>query len=118
MVYSNTRVVAHLLRFHLGFSLQAILRASLDHNSLSVEKFSRWLRATCSILLSRNTAPDRTRVINYIEQAITVLDEHGDMSGDDGEVRHVANPSLLSTHTLPASGIPHGRTLLAVDHGV
>jgi len=60
--------------------LQAILHASLDRSALSVEKFARWLRAICTILLARNTAPDRLKAIGYIEQAITVLEEHG---GDD-----------------------------------
>jgi len=60
--------------------LQAILHASLDRSALSVEKFARWLRAICTILLARNTAPDRLKAIGYIEQAITVLEVHG---GDD-----------------------------------
>jgi hypothetical protein len=59
---------------------QAILRASLDRSALSVEKFARWLRAICTMLLARNTAPDRLKAIGYIEQAIVVLEEHG---GDD-----------------------------------
>jgi hypothetical protein len=60
--------------------LQAILHASLDRSALSVEKFARWLRAICTMLLARNTAPDRLKAISYIEQAIVVLEEHG---GDD-----------------------------------
>ncbi|KAI0307448.1 hypothetical protein B0F90DRAFT_1812932 [Multifurca ochricompacta] len=61
----------------------AILHASLDRNALSVGKFARWLRAICTMLLSRNTAPDRLKAIGYVEQAIAVLEEHG---GDgDGE---------------------------------
>ncbi|KAI0248099.1 hypothetical protein BJV78DRAFT_1132012, partial [Lactifluus subvellereus] len=59
---------------------QAILHASLDRKALSVEKFARWLRAICTMLLARNTAPDRLKAIGYIEQAIVVLEEHG---GDD-----------------------------------
>ncbi|KAF8480818.1 hypothetical protein DFH94DRAFT_691907 [Russula ochroleuca] len=58
----------------------AILHASLDRSALSVEKFARWLRAICTMLLARNTAPDRLKAIGYIEQAIIVLEEHG---GDD-----------------------------------
>lgn len=65
---------------------QAILRASLDQASLSVDKFSRWLRTICSILLSRNTVPDRSRAVHYIEQAITVLDKHGDVSEEGAQV--------------------------------
>jgi hypothetical protein len=64
--------------------LQAILHASLDRSALSVEKFARWLRAICTILLSRNTAPDRLKAVGYIEQAIIVLEEHGnDDVGDE-----------------------------------
>ena len=59
---------------------QAILHTSLDRSALSVEKFARWLRAICTMLLARNTAPDRLKAIGYIEQAIVVLEEHG---GDD-----------------------------------
>ncbi|KAI0045733.1 hypothetical protein FA95DRAFT_1596662 [Auriscalpium vulgare] len=66
-------------------ALEAILHASLDCNSLSVEKFARWLRAICTMLLSRNTAPDRLKAVGYIEQAITVLEEHGGDDGDDDQ---------------------------------
>jgi hypothetical protein len=63
---------------------QAILHASLDRNALSVKKFARWLRAICTMLLARNTAPDRLKAIGYIEQAISVLEEHGgDDAGDE-----------------------------------
>jgi len=54
-------------------SLEAILRASLDHGSLSVERFSRWLRAICTIILTRNTAADRLKAIGYVEQAAAVI---------------------------------------------
>ena len=64
---------------------QAILHASLDRNAMSVGKFARWLRAICTMLLARNTAPDRLKAIAYIEQAIVVLEEHGG-DGDDDEV--------------------------------
>ena len=55
---------------------QAILHASLDCGSLSIDKFSRWLRAICTMLLSRNTAEDRTKAIGYVEQAVRVLEDH------------------------------------------
>ncbi|KAF8867919.1 hypothetical protein BD779DRAFT_1685070 [Infundibulicybe gibba] len=55
-------------------ALEAILRASLDHNTLSVEKFSRWLRAICTITLARNTPADRVKAIGYVEQAMTVME--------------------------------------------
>lgn len=56
--------------------MQAILHASLDRSALSVDKFSRWLRAICTILLSRNTAADRIKAIGYVEQAVQVLEDH------------------------------------------
>ncbi|TBU26328.1 meiosis protein SPO22/ZIP4 like-domain-containing protein [Dichomitus squalens] len=64
-------------------ALEAILHASLDRAALSVEKFSRWLRAICTILLSRNSAADRAKAIGYVEQAVDVLQEHGGM--DDSQ---------------------------------
>ncbi|KAI0935752.1 hypothetical protein AcV5_004080 [Taiwanofungus camphoratus] len=57
-------------------TLEAILHASLDRSALSVDKFSRWLRAICTILLSRNTAADRIKAIGYVEQAVQVLEDH------------------------------------------
>ncbi|KAH7925693.1 SPO22-domain-containing protein [Leucogyrophana mollusca] len=65
---------------HVLFAaLEAILHAYLSRGCLSIEKFSRWLRSTCTILLSRNTSTDRTKAIGYMEQAIAVLEEHGDL---------------------------------------
>ncbi|KAH9982110.1 hypothetical protein BGW80DRAFT_1247083 [Lactifluus volemus] len=46
----------------------AILHASLDRNALSVEKFARWLRAICTMLLARNTAPDRLKAIGTLSK--------------------------------------------------
>jgi len=40
-----------------------------------LEKFSRWLRAICTILLSRDSNADRPRAIGFVEQAISVLKE-------------------------------------------
>jgi hypothetical protein len=71
------------IRLCTSIRSQAILHASLDRNALSVEKFARWLRAICTMLLARNTAPDRLKAIGYIEQAIIVLEEHG--SDDNGD---------------------------------
>lgn len=41
-----------------------------------MEKFSRWLRAICTILLSRNSPSDRTKALGYVEQAVAVLDQY------------------------------------------
>ncbi|KAF7340474.1 hypothetical protein MVEN_01967700 [Mycena venus] len=59
-----------------GLEACAILRASLDQNSLSVEKFSRWLRAICTIILARNTPSDRLKAIGYVEQAVSVIEDN------------------------------------------
>ncbi|PPQ99580.1 hypothetical protein CVT26_008401 [Gymnopilus dilepis] len=56
--------------------LEAILRGSLDHKSLSVEKFSRWLRAICTISLARDTSADRLKAIGYVEHAVRVIEDH------------------------------------------
>jgi hypothetical protein len=57
---------------------QGILRASLDHNSLSVEKFSRWLRAICTISLARDNPTDRLKAIGYVEHALSVIEDHNE----------------------------------------
>ncbi|KAF8168527.1 meiosis protein SPO22/ZIP4 like-domain-containing protein [Crassisporium funariophilum] len=58
--------------------LEAILRASLEHSAFSVEKFSRWLRAICTISLARDTPADRVKAIGYVEQALGVIEAHSD----------------------------------------
>jgi hypothetical protein len=60
---------------------------------LSVEKFARWLRAICTMLLARNTAPDRLKAIGYIEQAIVVLEEHGGDSDDEEVINPLFPPN-------------------------
>jgi hypothetical protein len=53
------------------------------------------------MLLARNTAPDRLKAIDYIEQAIIVLEEHG---GDDvGEEVMTIWPLDQVTHPLCCS---------------
>ncbi|KAF5339435.1 hypothetical protein D9611_009828 [Ephemerocybe angulata] len=54
----------------------AILVASLDQNTLSVERFSRWLRAICTTLLARDTPEGRLKAVGFCEQAIGVIEEH------------------------------------------
>ncbi|KAF5312423.1 hypothetical protein D9619_003715 [Psilocybe cf. subviscida] len=61
--------------------LEAVLRASLSHESLSVEKFSRWLRAICTINIARDTPEDRFKAIGYVEHALSVMEDHSD--GDE-----------------------------------
>lgn len=71
----------------ISLSNQALLHASLDRRSLSVEKFSRWLRAICTILLARNTAADRVKAVGYVEQAFAVMDASCDDPCEVNEVR-------------------------------
>lgn len=77
-------------------SFQAVLRASLSHSSLSVEKFSRWLRAICSIILARGTAEDRMRAIGYIEQGVSVMGDHHEDVGQE-EVNEVLARLFFNT---------------------
>jgi hypothetical protein len=65
-------------RILISGRIKALLRASLNHNGLMVEKFARWLRAICTIILARNTATDRTKAIGYVEQALAVIEDHND----------------------------------------
>lgn len=62
----------------LYVSLEAILRASLDHGTFSVERFARWLRAICTIVLARNASADRLKAVGYIEQAVAVMESTND----------------------------------------
>jgi hypothetical protein len=43
---------------------------------MSIKKFSRWLRAVCTILLARGRGPDRNKTLAYMHQAIDVLKDH------------------------------------------
>lgn len=98
--------------------LQAILRASLDHNLLSVEKFSRWLRAICTISIARDTPEDRLKAIGYVEHALTVIEDHN----DSDEVRALPShyPLCPSDMFVPHIWIalPHGRAAVALGDGV
>lgn len=103
--------------------LEAILRASLDHNSLSIEKFARWSRAICTISLARNTPADKVKAIGYVEQALSVIEEHS----DNNEVWSYSHPKLsmivcllINNRTLLRTSIalPHGRTAMATSNSV
>ena len=63
--------------------LKRILHTCLNRNMFAVEKFSRWLRAICTILLARNRPPDRLKALAYIEQATDVVRDNSE--GTDGE---------------------------------
>ncbi|CAE6472576.1 unnamed protein product [Rhizoctonia solani] len=63
-------------------ALEAMLRSSLKSKNISVDKFSRWLRALCTILLARNRQQDRASALSFIEQAVEVIKDNKDESGD------------------------------------
>ncbi|KAF9508011.1 hypothetical protein BS47DRAFT_1320937 [Hydnum rufescens UP504] len=64
-------------------ALERILHTCLNRNMFAVEKFSRWLRAICTILLARNRPPDRLKALTYIEQATDVVRDNSESV--DGE---------------------------------
>ncbi|KAG1855968.1 meiosis protein SPO22/ZIP4 like-domain-containing protein [Suillus subluteus] len=84
---------------HVLFTaLEATLHACLARGHFSLEKFARWLRAICIILLTRATGADRSKAIGYVDQAIAVLEEHGD-ARDGGDLLYPLDERqwLLST---------------------
>ncbi|KAG1746972.1 meiosis protein SPO22/ZIP4 like-domain-containing protein [Suillus lakei] len=84
---------------HVLFTaLEATLHACLALGHFSLEKFSRWLRAMCIILLTRATGSDRSKAVGYVDQAIAVLEEHGD-ARDGGDLLYPLDERqwLLST---------------------
>ncbi|OJA21094.1 hypothetical protein AZE42_07730 [Rhizopogon vesiculosus] len=84
---------------HVLFAaLEATLHACLVRGHFSLEKFSRWLRAMCTILLTRATGSDRSKAIGYVDRAIAVLEEHGE-ARDGGDLLYPLDERqwLLST---------------------
>jgi len=79
----------------LYVTLEALLHACLDRGAASIDRFSRWLRAICSILLSRNSQGDRPKALNYVEQALAVLESQS--GSDAGEYPTDERHWLLST---------------------
>ncbi|KAI9566962.1 meiosis protein SPO22/ZIP4 like-domain-containing protein [Boletus coccyginus] len=68
-----------LITFEAFCDILGILHACLRNSHLSLEKFSRWLRSICTILLSQGTVADRSKAMQYMEQASAVLEEHGNL---------------------------------------
>ncbi len=79
-----------------------------------MEKFSRWLRAICTILLSRNSQADRKKAITYAEQALTVM-EDPDTSGEVHDAVHDFISLALTARSCRIV-ISHGRTPLAAKY--
>jgi hypothetical protein len=86
---------------------QKLLLGISQAKDYSAERFSRWLRGLCTISLSTNTAGDRLKAIGYIEQALSVLEQHH----ESDQVWPRPHPTLF-THSCQSRGtaLPHGRT--------
>ncbi|PVG03379.1 hypothetical protein CPB86DRAFT_810987 [Serendipita vermifera] len=63
--------------------LESILSATTQQGRLSVKKFSRWLRALCTILLSRGKVTDRQKALSYMNQAIDILKTQTEVPDED-----------------------------------
>ncbi|KAI6000917.1 meiosis protein SPO22/ZIP4 like-domain-containing protein, partial [Pisolithus marmoratus] len=85
-------------------ALEAILHACLAHSQLSLDKFSRWLRSICSILLAKGSATDRSKAIQYFEQANAVLEEHGNLA-ENGNPLYPTDERLWLLSTAYNTGV-------------
>ncbi|KAG8803719.1 hypothetical protein FRC16_003663 [Serendipita sp. 398] len=81
ILWKNKECPVHVL--YAGF--ETILRLSSDQGVMSVQKFSRWLRAICTILLSGGRDADRAKALAYTQQAIDLLKEHGDITDTESD---------------------------------
>ncbi|KZT35440.1 hypothetical protein SISSUDRAFT_990583, partial [Sistotremastrum suecicum HHB10207 ss-3] len=66
-------------------ALEAIIHTCLDRNTLSIKKFSRWLRTICSFLLAHNTTSDRQKALNYMREAVALLEDNADADDSSGD---------------------------------
>jgi len=85
-------------------ALEGILHACLTNSHLSLEKFSRWLRSICTILLSQGIVADRSKAIQYMEQASAVLEEHGNLV-DNGNPLYPVDERLWLLSTAYNTGV-------------
>lgn len=96
-VFACLEVASDRIQKLVTDTAQAILSATSQRGSLSVHKFSRWLRAVCIILLSRGRSADRNKALAYMHQAVEVLKEHGSFHSSIAEsVRGYANILITS----------------------
>ena len=58
----------------------------MQQDAMSISKFSRWMRAICFILLSKNRPTDRAKALSYMQQAVEVLKDHADDPGNPASV--------------------------------
>ncbi|KAI6152903.1 meiosis protein SPO22/ZIP4 like-domain-containing protein, partial [Pisolithus thermaeus] len=85
-------------------ALEVILHACLAHSQLSLDKFSRWLRSICSILLAKGSGADRSKAIQYFDQANAVLEEYGDLA-ENGNPLYPADERLWLLSTAYNTGV-------------
>ncbi|KAI6020837.1 hypothetical protein BKA83DRAFT_4291597 [Pisolithus microcarpus] len=85
-------------------ALEAILHTCLAHGQLSLDKFSRWLRSICSILLAKGSGADRSKAIQYFDQANAVLEEHGDLA-ENGNPLYPTDERLWLLSTAYNTGV-------------
>lgn len=85
-------------------ALEVILHACLAHSQLSLDKFLRWLRSICSILLAKGSGADRSKAIQYFDQANAVLEEYGDLA-ENGNPLYPADERLWLLSTAYNTGV-------------
>jgi hypothetical protein len=68
-------------------ALECILASAMQQEAMPINKFARWMRAICLILLSKNRPTDRAKALSYIGQAVEVLKDHAGDAGDLASVR-------------------------------
>ncbi|KAI5992168.1 hypothetical protein EDD15DRAFT_2197189 [Pisolithus albus] len=104
----NCPINGMMQRFHaseiLYAALEAILHTCLAHGQLSLDKFSRWLRSICSILLAKGSGADRSKAIQYFDQANAVLEEHGDLA-ENGNPLYPTDERLWLLSTAYNTGV-------------
>lgn len=94
----------------LSVALEAMLHVCLDRGAVEIDKFSRWLRAICNVLLARNQTADRMKALSYVEQAIEVIRESpADDEANPSQVSPSSSSSLHSVLSCNQSGLSNGR---------
>lgn len=90
----------------------------MQKEALSIRRFSRWMRAVCSILLSRNRPAERAKALSYVQQAIEILKDPNDSAPDSEGV--CSSLTLRNSNTKGCIAImvvlSRGRTSVVVEH--
>ncbi|KAG8833072.1 hypothetical protein FRC17_000077, partial [Serendipita sp. 399] len=88
-----------------------IVRLASDQGIMSVQKFSRWLRAICTTLLSRGREADQAKALAYIQQAVDLLQEHGDVTDTESDQHYPDNERSWLLATAFNTGLQCQRSL-------